>query len=446
MQPQNPQPMPRFRGAPGIVVPQRHRKNDPILSRLRLSDCDVSDSPTQTPPARQILLEAVLLGNLPGYASPWITQYAHELSRSHEGVGLIRFDEKQVRLECFRSADDNDSPPASARPHETFTQAIERLTPQVDIWLIVIDPWNSPAARRRLAEVDRWTLLSGADEAAVVAAYRAIKQLLEGPAALMPQNGLRLMFMGCDREQAMAAMGRIDRATSAFLKMPVELAGVRRQIQPLHRLRCLQFDLAPEDDAFSMLVQMLHDMAEGRAGTAASPVQALLDEQPEAALQPAIEPEPTLTDYPLPPEKIAAPAAQPVIPPPPAAKGLADYLPQVAALEARCPRHPRVEMAVDADGRCHLMLRTLDEPADLAIRQLMETRLWAHEHRQLLALTARDRRFGQSAPRMHLFTAEPKFAVDFAAAAPPDQRDFKLHLLKAVTVGQASVDVHVELT
>jgi hypothetical protein len=447
---------------PGVVLPQRRRKADlktpPVAPAISSSaappsapDIGYRLADFQSAPSNRsergstdaILLEAVLLGNLPGYASPWVSQYAAELSRSHRGVGLIRIDDRQVRVEVFRADDESMDPELAALapsidpvPRESFVQAVDRLSQVVDIWLAVIDPCNSPMARRRLADADRWTLLSGSDEAAVVAAYRLFKQLVEAPDAQPPARGVRMMFLGCDRQAALAALSRIDRAASSFLRVPVEFAGVRRQIQPLHRLCALQFDLEPAEDAWSQLVERLRRRGES-------------EDRPDAAVEPAIpgatsaagrsqaavaSPSPRLAPAPPAPAAASAPLS------------LTRFVPTLHAMQARCPRHPAVELAVDPAGRCHLLLQSAGEPADAAIRRLVETRLWAREHHDLLALTLRDRALaGDPPPQMHLFTDQPRQAIDYAAAAPPDRRDLKLHLLQSVAVGDAHAEVHVEL-
>ncbi|MHC4995655.1 MAG: hypothetical protein ACYTGQ_11440 [Planctomycetota bacterium] len=47
------------------------------------------------------VVEGVLMGNLPGYASPWLSQYAYECSRRYGPAIVVRFIDDTVELEIF---------------------------------------------------------------------------------------------------------------------------------------------------------------------------------------------------------------------------------------------------------------------------------------------------------------------------------------------------------
>ena len=84
------------------------------------------------------------------------------------------------------------------------------------------------------------------------------------------------------------------------------------------------------------------------------------------------------------------------------------------------------------------MLRHDSDAGDLptpreAIVELVAVRSWARQHRQLLQLTERSRRFDADAdPVLHLFTDRADLSVDLVARLGSL---LKLHLLRDVAVG-----------
>ncbi len=107
-------------------------------------------------------------------------------------------------------------------------------------------------------------------------------------------------------------------------------------------------------------------------------------------------------------------------------------------LEARCPRQPDTQLAVDAAGRLHLLHRHDSAHDDLptpreAIVNLVAVRDWARQHLQLLQLTERTRHFDLNTdPQLHLFTDRADQAVGLVAQLGDL---IKLHLLREVTLG-----------
>jgi len=110
-------------------------------------------------------------------------------------------------------------------------------------------------------------------------------------------------------------------------------------------------------------------------------------------------------------------------------------LPGCIALQARSPKHPRVQLSLDETGTLHLLIQhdsTTPAVADIraALLELLEARAWVNEHRQLIALTQRQLRFDPAAiPILHLFSDDAR-ATAALAARLGDQ--LKLHLLQAV--------------
>jgi len=403
-------------------------------------------------PAPPPIVEAVLLGHLPGYASPWVSQYAADLAQQHGGCILMRIAESAVELEWFDPAFDDDANLTVGRSDFTagLSELVETLhdaAASAGSFLLLFDQPDRADQRRRLLEVDRWTVLTGANDAAVVGCYRMLKTLL---ADSDHHPAVSLMFMGCDDEPARQAADRINRAAAEFLHNPIEMRGIQRRMKPVRRQRVGRFESTTPEKLWFTLTQSIELMTTREPVEPAEPVFSLdpkLDDEPEPA--PEIH-----TQAPPPPkpraacpersrrERSEAPDDPPAVDPKPAEPvlespdaALCDHLENLTALQARCPRHRDVELAVDATGRLHLLIETSGSATAAAIQTLTETRHWLTEHRDLIALTTPSSRVDPSQPPLaHLFTDAPAVAAEHVFTAAPDQRPFQLHLLKTVTV------------
>lgn len=420
-----------------------------VSPSLRLSRvADVAAAP---------LVHGLLLGHLPGYASPWVSQYAHHVGASQGGAVLIRLHGQVVEVELFS---DVKLPAQSG----VLSETLEQLADAASAWIVLIDEPTSGPAGKRLADLPRWTLLSGADDAAVVGGYRLLKTVLADGGGTPPTEGVSVMFMGCDEADAAEALERLNRAASAFLKAPIESAGTRQRMQPVRRRYVGHYDIPAGQDAWSVIGPFLCELRE--LDTESGPVDAELVHleraiEPPAApaaaaaldedvvrfsavmfpeFKPAAIVEAPVVDARVEPEseRDAKPQVAEVI----TATTLADHV-SATALAARCPRHPQVELALDDAGVMHLLLHTptsANVPGDEALRRLMQVRAWATEHRDLLALTCSPRKLdATAAPQMHLFTAT------VAAALPLADLGVHIHLLRTVNLAGQQVVVHEPL-
>lgn len=182
--------------------------------------------PRSTPePARPAVVEAVLLGHLPVRASIWVRQYASAVGSSlGRPVGLLRIGPEASSVELVGPGAERLAVSAE-EPAEELGEALRRVAGMADRWIIRVEE----AAEAGLAEcegVDEVTILTGSDEAAVVASYRLVKSL----AAAWDQTfgseagpTLGLAIMGSSGEQALAAGEKLERAAAAFLNRPVRV-------------------------------------------------------------------------------------------------------------------------------------------------------------------------------------------------------------------------------
>lgn len=183
-------------------------------------------APSPTPP-RHITIEAIVQGHLPIFASAWVPQYARSIAQeSRAPVALIRVRHGQISVERFAL----DAAPSTPLPkHATLAEAVEsacapRILVQVDE-LSEPDLWRTPG-------LDRITILTGADEAAMVACYRTLKTIgqelahdlspdhVEDPAS-PTTPALAVAVLGATSERAQQTITRIQRACTNFLSRHV---------------------------------------------------------------------------------------------------------------------------------------------------------------------------------------------------------------------------------
>ncbi len=416
-------------------------EHDPPPLRLYTPDAESVEPPTAPDPAAPPRFEAVFLGNLPGFAGPWLTQYAHQLARRDGPVAIVHLDDDQVEIERVSAGpDDTDrltSPPADDA--EALGHLLRQLSGSgqapVAVVLVKLPTPPTPQTLRIAAELASWTLLCGTDDAAAVAAYRLLKQLA-GSTGRDPHAVRRvgLMVMGSGEPQSRSLAEKLNLAAANFLRMPIELIGWHKQMLPVNVLSLGSFAAA---DAWRQIELILRGDERDRA------------EFLDADERDRVEPAELLQSVPAEPivqtgvatASVAAPAIAAAADEPALCKFLADG----QALAARCPRRPQIELVLDPAGRLHLLCRHQGDvrvmPA--AIVDLIDARAWAREHIELLQLTQRQPPIqAQGEPVLHLFTEHAK-----AAAAMVNRLGalVKLHVLQQVHVGQASTWISTEL-
>lgn len=399
------------------------------------------DTHAHRPQPDALAISAVVLGHLPGFASPWITQYADALAR-HENasVALLYIEPGSVRIDLVKpDAQPDDAAPAPLQAG-SLDDAIAELATRARHALLVVDDPESDLGRRCLAHLDEWTLLSAADEAAVVGAYRLLKSLRAGAHDAGHQPAVQVAFAGSSREQANEALARLARATTTHLHLPLAMGLVRQRIEPArrHHLGAYETDADPVVPLFTAL-DRVH-----RAGPPSHADEPAVDREPTAPPSADVDASSAhaaatdMAEHALPREEPAA-DAQP----------LAGYVdPPLTPLGARCPRCRAVALAVDAEGRLHLLRRSDSRTAaDTAIIELIEARAWAIEHAELLALTCDRVMIDTVEPQLHLFTAEPApLLARLNHAAASARRLLRLHLLKPVKVADHTTHLHAPLT
>lgn len=216
--------------------------------------------PASTPGSAADRLSAITVavaGHLPVSAGLWLAQLTDRLARDHGPTGLVRFVAGQVHVEVFRAGAPQDhGDPLDL--HEALALAT-RLAPR---WIVV------PEASASSGEILRsgggsLLLLTGADETAVVAAYRILKSLAEEAMvegrALPP---ISVGVLGAGDVQVAAAMHKLNRTAEAFLAVELPLAVTMPRMEPLESSLRLMLPAPrnlPFEEVPTLLEQMLRE-------------------------------------------------------------------------------------------------------------------------------------------------------------------------------------------
>ena len=186
----------------------------------------VLDAPTKSPKdfasQPRAGIELLIVGHLPVRGNLWLTPYADLRSREIGATALVRLDGPEPSIQLLRAPQHT----SALATRGTMVSAIDELSPFIDYWIIRA-PSNarneSLAAAYRIA--DQITILTSADEPAVVAAYQIIKDMAQACGDAVERfPAIAVAVVGSDRATADMVVERLTRATTSFLGMDIQLA------------------------------------------------------------------------------------------------------------------------------------------------------------------------------------------------------------------------------
>ncbi len=194
-------------------------------------------------PGYAVAVEAVILGNLPGLSGPWLTQYAQLLAQQEGPVAILHVDDDLIDLELVEPTSQQGSsrgvslrmaPGGGKLDPVTVLEALLDSTDSAPGTILVhLDPQNDEQGLSRALMIEDWTLMSGADDLAVVGGYRMLKTMVEQDPAVASKR-VGLMVMGSDPQVSQEAARKFQTAAQSFLNTPVQLLGWQKQMVPVN--------------------------------------------------------------------------------------------------------------------------------------------------------------------------------------------------------------------
>ncbi|MEK6703308.1 MAG: hypothetical protein AABZ53_13675 [Planctomycetota bacterium] len=317
-------------------------------------------------------VEVVIVGHLPVLASAWVHQYSRTRQRGlDEPVALLRLRGGSASLDLLSNV-----PPASLPEFASLESACRAASQLARHWIISTDEvWEPETASR--PGVSSVTLLTGANDAALVACYRALKGLCQAGGDALAA-ALRVVFMGGPQDRATIAAKRIAATAGVFLSRPVSTEVLPDRIGPGRSVPLFvgTCEVAPAE-MVARVTALAGSTLETRA--AASGV-----EVPRAST--------TTGDT------------------------LWKRIPGLTGVSPRCPLAPDVELAVGEGGEVHLLSTGSDAASiDRAMGDLAAAGAWVKTNAQVLRaaipeLAKRVQAAAGVTVREHLVTTSPKAA------------------------------------
>ena len=296
-------------------------------------------------------VEAVLLGHLPVRASLWVRQYACSVARRRsETVALVRAVAGSTSIDLITGTE-----PMQSMEAGSLHEAMRLVNERADRVILRVDETTEPELLER-DEIDEVTILTGADEAAIVASYRLIKTITgvwEADAVIGVPH-LRLAVMGATGQQVAQASAKLTRAVDAFLDRPIEIIDAAGRIDATGTANIYR------DSRAHRASEIIDTLVETGCGV------------PEDVHEQGVAAEPGAEAVSV-PERAETPDSNP-------AQGLCALIDGLTRLDTRCPHAPGVELACDAQGRIHLVC----DDAPGAVGRIESARAWVRDHLDLL--------------------------------------------------------------
>lgn len=414
--------------------------------------------------ARAPRIAALLVVNLPVFSGPWVDQATAHLASQRGPTALLRRREGQISLDLFATRDVQQATTrATGAAPADLASIVECCRSTVAQWVVEVRPEDGGSVPAPGA-CDELILISGADEAAVVAAFGQIKRL----DAAWRSRPIGLVVAGSEQEAARRAAERIVQACRNSLDLDVELRGIVPRMQPIASRPVAR--LEERGDPLTVLAGALslpRVEPTTRRTTAAqseseSPTAPVAPAAPRVALRPRPTPAASLPSVaaahprheqmirPTTPsgrsgeamrdadESRPAPAVGPAAPAP--ARTLIDLVPGLKSMDVLCPRAEDVEFAFDSNGRLHALV---EEDSETALTRLHVACDWAGEHYALLSrlnpfLAAPG---GARGPEViaHLFTSRARERRHLADGS------WRVHILVRDPADVGRIAAHVEL-
>lgn len=348
-------------------------------------------------PASTTSIELLLPAHLPVQGGLWLVPYAGR-EAAHGLSILVRMHEETVDVAAIGMGS------VDITECNSIEEVIQRVDIPVENW-IVQPPSDADPTSLLHCDADCVTLLSGADQAAVVGAYRLLKGLIAATGENQPLPPLRLIIVGAEERSSSDAASRIVQTAYHQLGVQIEVG------QPLPAMNSSNTVVSQVSFVRSSNVVDFMSRIRNSIGQETTPIEDELPVSPR--FTPVQEQVPVQHEQQV--EKVVE--AKPSI------VTLSSYIDGLLAIAPRCPEHEHVELAVDGEGCVHLLANAED------FRDVTIVQGWLTRHRSILSLACGGLELNYSElPVQHLFTDDAVSVADLHGCG------VRLHLLTDVEV------------
>ncbi len=365
-------------------------------------------------------LELLLPAHLPVQGGLWLVPYA---GREADGgtVMLVRMHEDTVDVAAIGMGE------FELQGCNSMEDVLGRVSGQQIHW-IVQPPVDADPTSLLHCDADKVTLLSGADQAAVVGAYRLLKGLIASAGEDTHTPSIRLVVVGAEERASADAANRIVQTAELQLGVTVEVGPALPAMGSTSNV-ISQVSFSRESNVVDLLGRIRNaDIEEVQMPTTERHAQAMPEQMtPEEVLAPeeVVAPEKVIA-----PEEVFAqvrPAKinEEPVHEPAKHEGVeyASHVDGLLSIAPRCPVHEHVELAVDTNGCLHVLADAND------FRDAAIVSAWIVRHRSLISMACGGLKLDAAlAPVQHLFTDDAVVVADLHGTG------VRMHLLTEVQV------------
>ncbi len=361
---------------------------------------------TQEDVATQTTVELLIPAHLPVQGGLWLVPYAGRAAEQ-DNVMLVRMHDETID---FASIGNTPIELESCRSLESMFSNLDTTDSAISHW-IVQPPADSDAVSLLHGDPDVITLLSGADQAAVVGAYRLLKSFVTAAKDQDDLPPIRIVIVGAEERAANDASSRIVQTAKHQLGIQVEVGhplpamgsqskvqsqcSIPRSCNLIDLLSRLRTNSTPED-VLETTERITPEMPVERVEEV-TPVFSEESEQEVLNKEPIVE------------ESITKEAS------------LTSYVEGLLSIKPRCPEHEEIEIAIDSHGVLHVLAH-----AD-AFRETTIVTAWINKHRDLISMACGGIELSTTSGTVQHF-----FTDDAVSVAELHGTGVKLHLLTEV--------------
>jgi hypothetical protein len=374
-------------------------------------------------------IELLLPAHLPVQGGLWLVPYAGREAAGGTAI-LVRMHEDTVDVAAIGTGN------VEFNGCTSMEDVLNRISGSAVHWIIQ-PPADADPTSLLHCDADSVTLLSGADQAAVVGAYRVLKGLITSAGSKNELPTMRLVIVGAEERSASDAASRIVQTAQLQLNVKLDVGPALPAMGSTSKV-ISQVSFSRGSNVVDLMGKIRNANSIGEMLETTDRIEKpIVFDDPVVSFVDTIDAVPT-EEYAnasvakTAPEPIVAPveeraSVESVVQSTTVKSVYASYVDGLLAIEPRCPEHDHVELAVDMHGRLHVLADAND------LRDVAIVSAWIVRHGSLLAMACGGLKLAESTtPVQHIFTD------DAVAVADLHGTDVRMHLLAEVQVEGAT--------
>jgi hypothetical protein len=371
---------------------------------------------TSSDSSERASIELLLPAHLPVQGGLWIVPYAGREAQGGTSV-LVRMHEDSMDVAIVGKEGNFDITTCTS-----IEEVIGHLDGQITNWIIQ-PPVDADPTSLLHCDADYVTLLSGADQAAVVGAYRLLKGLISATSEGVDLPSIRLVIVGAEERASSDAASRIVQTAHHQLDVNLEVG------HPLPAMGSTsnvisQVTFTRSSNVVDFMGRLRTEIKENSTSTDLPLTPRFSSEEtPKRVATVSNVPEEVISSVEPPMQEDSKPLVHTDNETSISSETLVSRIDGLLAITPRCPEHEQIELAVDRNGCLHI-LAFVDN-----FREASIVTAWATRNGSLLSMSCNGFQMDvSSAPVQHFFTNNAASVADLQASG------VRLHLLTEVEV------------